>query len=68
MSNVLHIDIGKWFLGVSMLPFLPRVTIQEKVARVTLWLERRRKDLVIFASPVQIPLWDVGAGPSDKTV
>jgi hypothetical protein len=32
------------------------------------WLERRRKDLVIPASPDQIPLWDVGAGPSDETV
>ena len=30
-------------------------------ARVAQCLERRRKDLVILASPVRIPLWDVGA-------
>jgi hypothetical protein len=34
---------------------------------VAQWLERRRKDLMIFASPVRIPLWDVGAGLSDET-
>jgi hypothetical protein len=39
-----------------------------EVARVAQWLERRRKDLVIIASLVRIPLWDVGAGPSDETV
>jgi hypothetical protein len=36
--------------------------------RVAQWLERRRKDLVILASPVQIPLWDVGADRLDETV
>jgi hypothetical protein len=35
--------------------------------RVAQWLERRRSDLVILASPVRIPLWDVGAVPSDET-
>jgi hypothetical protein len=29
---------------------------------------RRHKDLIILASPVQIPLWDMGAGLSDETV
>jgi hypothetical protein len=38
------------------------------VVRVAQWLERRLKDLMILASPVRIPLWDVGAGPSDETV
>jgi hypothetical protein len=38
-----------------------------KVAREAQWLERRRKDLVILASPVRIPLWDLAAGPSDDT-
>jgi hypothetical protein len=33
-------------------------------ARVTQWLERRRKDLVIL----RIPLRDMGASPSDETV
>jgi hypothetical protein len=42
--------------------------IQNVSARVAQWLEQRRNDLMIFASPVQIPLWDVGAGPSDDTV
>jgi hypothetical protein len=37
-------------------------------ARVVQWLERRLKDLVILASPVRMPLWDVGSGPSDETV
>jgi hypothetical protein len=36
-------------------------------ARVAQWLKRRRKDLVILVSPVRIPQWDVGAGPSDET-
>jgi hypothetical protein len=40
----------------------------KQAARVAQWLERRRKDLVILASLVRIPLWDVGAGPSDETV
>jgi hypothetical protein len=31
-------------------------------------LEWRRKDLMILTSPVRIPLWDVGTGPSDETV
>ena len=39
-----------------------------QAARMAQWLERRRKDLIILASPVRIPLWDVGAGPSDETV
>jgi hypothetical protein len=30
-----------------------------QVARVAQWLERRCKDLVILASPVRIPLWEV---------
>jgi hypothetical protein len=30
--------------------------------------ERRRKDVVILAFSVRIPLWDVGACPSDETV
>ena len=37
-------------------------------AGVAQWLERRRKDLLILASPVRIPLWDMGVGPSDETV
>ena len=39
-----------------------------EAVRMAQWLEQRHKDLVIFASLVQIPLWDVGAGPSDETV
>jgi hypothetical protein len=39
-----------------------------QAARVAQWLERRRKDLVILASPVRNPLWDVGASPLDETV
>jgi hypothetical protein len=39
-----------------------------EVARVAQWLERRRKGLMIVASPVRISLWKVGAGPSDETV
>ena len=39
------------------------------VARVVQWLKRRLKDLVIFASPVRIPLWDhVGVGPLGETI
>jgi hypothetical protein len=30
--------------------------------------DRRRKDLVTLASPVRIPMWDVGAGPLDEIV
>jgi hypothetical protein len=37
-------------------------------ARMAQLLERMRKDLVIFTSRIWIPLWDVGAGPSDETV
>jgi hypothetical protein len=36
-------------------------------ARVAQLLERRRKDLMILESRVEIPLWDVSAGPSDET-
>jgi hypothetical protein len=43
------------------------------------WLEWRYKDfyrsgvvqwsdLMVLMSPVEIPLWDVGAGPLDETV
>jgi hypothetical protein len=39
-----------------------------KVARVAQWLEQRRKDMMILASRIQIPLWDVGSGLSDETV
>jgi hypothetical protein len=39
-----------------------------KAVRVVQWLERRRKDLVILASPVRILLWDVGVGLSEETV
>jgi hypothetical protein len=44
------------------------VSTYKGAARVAQWLERRRKDLVILASPVQILVWDVDAGPSDETV
>jgi hypothetical protein len=37
-------------------------------ARVAQWLEWRCKDMMILASPVRIPLWDVGAVHSDETV
>jgi hypothetical protein len=35
--------------------------------RVAQWLEQRCKDLMIFASRVRIPQWDMGASPTDKT-
>jgi hypothetical protein len=41
---------------------------ENSIARVVQWLERRRKDLMILASLVRIPLLDVGAGPSDESV
>jgi hypothetical protein len=44
-----------------------RYFIPFKAARVVQWLERRRRNLMILASLVRIPLWDVGAGPSDET-
>jgi hypothetical protein len=34
-----------------------------EAARVAQWLQRLRKDLMIPVLPVQIPLWDMGAGP-----
>jgi hypothetical protein len=42
------------YLSIIMLPL---------AAHVVQWLKQRRKDLVILASPVHIPLWDMGAGP-----
>jgi hypothetical protein len=47
--------------GELKFPFL----INHNVAQ---WLERRRKDLMVIASPVRIQLWDVGAGLSDETI
>jgi hypothetical protein len=47
---------------------MENIHVECKAARVAQWLEQRRKDLVILASPVRIPLWDVGVGPSDATV
>jgi hypothetical protein len=47
--------------------FSPLV-LEKKISHVAEWLERRRKHLVIVTSPVRIPLWDVGVGPSDETV
>jgi hypothetical protein len=44
-----------------------RLSVIHVAARVAQRLEQKRKDLVILASPVQIPLWDVGASPSDET-
>jgi hypothetical protein len=38
------------------------------VPRVAQWLEQRRKDLVILATSVRIPLRDVGASLSDETI
>jgi hypothetical protein len=39
-----------------------------RVARVTQLLERWRKNILILALRVQIPLWDVGGGLSDEAV
>jgi hypothetical protein len=59
-----------YFLKVTLilLPslYFPIFTLQ--AARVAEWLERRYKDMAILASPVRIPLWDMGAGLSDETV
>jgi hypothetical protein len=34
---------------------------------VAQWLEQRRKDLVILVSPVRIPLWEMGAGVTERS-
>jgi hypothetical protein len=38
------------------------------VTGVVVWLEQRRKDLMILTSRIRIPLWDVSAGHADETV
>jgi hypothetical protein len=38
-----------------------------KATGVAQCFEQRYKDLMIVASLVRIPLWDMGAGPSDET-
>jgi hypothetical protein len=44
------------------------INVYVQAARVTQWLEQRYKDLVVLTSQVRIPLWDMGASPSDETV
>jgi hypothetical protein len=47
------------------------IILWERMRSTYLLLYRQLKenlDLVILASPVRIPLWDMGAGPSDETL
>jgi hypothetical protein len=67
-THTVQISWVSFLFHIKNIVLLPHVLQLLQVIRVAKRIDQRCKDLMIFTTRVQIPLWDVVTGPSYETV